>query len=54
MGVRPAIRLQLAGNLESRTFSLHVFGSCHAVCVHMGPVGFVPSLIVRDNVFQLK
>ena len=64
MGVRPAIRellttdarfcLQLAGNLECRVFPLHVFGSCHVVCVYVGPVGLVAPLIVHYNFFQLK
>ena len=53
MGVRPAIRVQLASNLECKGF-LHVFGSCHAVCVYMGPAGLVAPLIVRYNAFQLK
>jgi hypothetical protein len=64
MGVRPTIRellttdarfcLQLAGNLECRVFPLHVFGSCHVVCVYVGPVGLVAPLIVHYNFFQLK
>jgi len=53
IGVRPAIRVQLASNLECKGF-LHVFGSCHAVCVYMGPAGLVAPLIVRYNAFQLK